>query len=246
MHKTTSVLVTDRNHNDLNNILAAISTQDDLQIIGVENDETGTIIKTERLKPDLLIMNLQPPGMDGLELVPIILRRSPLTSIIMICDRDENDYFIKALAVGIAGIMLKKTDMDKLIPAIQIVILGGLYLSASIIKNALDSFTLTKQFLNQVIEMNRQSDQNKNSPELSATERGIILDIAQGYSDEETASRLNLSTGTIKNCVTAIKQKTKMKNRVQIALYSLVNGLIKLEQFNILKTDYYQNQRYLE
>ena len=246
MYKTTSVLVTDRNDYDLNNILAAISTQDDLQIIGVENDETGTIIKTERLKPDILIMDLQPPGMDGLELAPIIHRRSPLTSIIMICERDENDYLIKALTAGIAGIMLKKTDMNKLIPAIQIVILGGLYVSAPIIKKALEPFSLTRHFPYQVIEINRQHDLKKNPPALSPTERGIILYIAQGYSDEETASHLNLSAGTIKNCVTAIKRKTKMKNRMQIVIYSLVNGLIKLEHFNIFKTDYYQNQRYLE
>jgi DNA-binding NarL/FixJ family response regulator len=241
MEKTVSILVTARNDHNIDNIIAAVSAQNDLQIIGVENDETGTIIKSERLKPDVLIMDLQSHEMDGVELVPIIHRRSPSTLIIIMCDRDENDYAAKALKAGVSGYMLREKDKNKLIPVIRIVILGGFYVSASITIRALDSFISTKQFPKQAIETNKQHKCKKKLLFLSPTERGIILDIAQGYSDNEIANHLNLSAGTIKNYLTAIKRKTKLNNRIQIVLYSLAAGLIKLEQLDILKTDNYQN-----
>jgi DNA-binding NarL/FixJ family response regulator len=241
MEKITSILVTARNDNELDNILAAISAQNDLQIVGVENDETGTIMKSERLRPDVLIMDLQPPGMDGSDLVPIIHRRSPSTSIIMMCDRDENDYATRAFRAGISGFMLRETDINKLIPAVKIVILGGLYVSPSIILRAMNSFTITSQFTGQVIEINGQFSHKEKPRFFTPTERSVILNIAQGYSDDETANRLNLSAGTIKNCVTVIRRKTKMKNRAQIVLYSIAAGIIKLEQLDILKTWYCQD-----
>jgi DNA-binding NarL/FixJ family response regulator len=241
VEKITSILVTARNDNELNNILTAISAQDDLRIVGVENDETGTIIKSERLKPDVLIMDLQPPGMDGSDLVPIIHRRSPSTAIIMMCDRDENDYATKAFRAGISGFMLRETDINRLIPAVKIVILGGLYVSPSIILRALGSFAISSQFPGQVIELNRQFGYEEKLYFYTPTERGIILGIAKGYTDDEIANNLNLSTGTIKNNITVIKRKTKMKTRTQIVLFSIATGLIKLEQLDIPNTWYYQN-----
>jgi DNA-binding NarL/FixJ family response regulator len=241
MEKITSILVTARNDNDLGKILSIISAQDDLLIVGIENDEAGAIIKSERLRPDVLIMDLQPPGMDGSDLAPIIHRRSPSTSIIMMCDRDENDYATKAFRAGVSGFMLRETDINMLIPALKIIILGGLFVSPSIILRAMNYYTNARQFSGQVIEISRQHSYEEKSFFFTPTERGIILGIAQGYSDEEIAINLNLSAGTIKNRITDIKRKTKMRTRTQIALFSVMAGLIDLEQLDIMKTWYYQN-----
>ena len=225
-----NILAITRNDEERNVILAAISNNDDLRVIGIENDEASTVIKSERLKPDVLIIDLQPSGMDGTELAPIILRRSPSTSIIMMCDRDENDYAGMALRAGISGYLLRKADMNKLSLAVRIVNLGGYYISASITLRALDTISLIKRLPGQFI------DNNNNLP-FSSKERRIITDITQGFTDGEIAEHLNYSPGTIKNCVTAIKRKTKLKNRIEIATYSLAYGLINLDQLNILKSN---------
>jgi len=212
-----NVLLCVENDENRKLIFTAVTMQEDIQIIGVEEDEAGAIIKSEQLKPDILIMNLQPPGIDGTALAPIIHRRSPDTSIIMMCDRDENNYAGAALKAGISGFLLRKADMNKLLSVIRIVNMGGYYISASIIKREINSSRI-----------NYSKKENCNF--LSPVERRIIGEIARGIPDEEIAVLMNYSAGTVKNRVTSIKRKTKLKNRAEIAVFSLVNGLVSPEQ----------------
>jgi len=222
VEKIINVLLSVENDEDRKLIFTAMTTRNDIRIIGVEKDETSTIIKSEQLKPDIIIMNLQPPGIDAAELAPIIHRRSPDTAIIMICDRDENEYAGYALRAGISGFLLRKTDMDKIVSVVRIVNMGGLYVSSSIIKRALVS--------------NRVNYGKKDDCLfLSPVERCIISGIATGISDEEIADRINYSAGTVKNRVTAIKRKIKLKTRAEIAVFSLTNGLINPEQACFMK-----------
>jgi two-component system, NarL family, response regulator DegU len=231
MRNTTSILVTSNDNGDFQCILDSLSSQNGLNIIGIEKDETHTIIKSERLKPDVLILNLMQSVMDGAELAPIIHRRSPDTAIIMICDKDENEYAGKALKAGILGYLLRNADMNKILHAVKIVSLGGYFISASIKTKIFNAITLMNQFPCQFLE-NREK-----FPEFSSTERSIVKCVAKGFSDNEIAGYLHLSTGTIRNYMTTIKQKTKLNSRIQIVIHSLVHGLISLEE-----TGYIENQ----
>jgi len=234
MGNTTSLLITSNSSNeDFQFILDSLNSQNGLNIIGIENDETNAIIKSERLKPDVLILDLFKPAIEEAELAPIIHRRSPDTAIIMICNRDENEYAEKALKAGVLGYLLRNTDMDKILPVVKIVSMGGYYISTSITVKVLKKITLVNQFPGQFLNINQKY------PFFSSTERNIIEYIARGFSDDEIAYYLHLSTGTIRNYMVTIKQKTKMKNRTQTVIFSLVHGLISLEQigfFDHLKT----------
>ena len=157
------------------------------------------------------------PKTSWYDLAPVILRRSPSTAIILLSDRDDNDYASTALRLGISAFLLKDADWDKLAHIVNVVFLGGLYITASVSRRALERSVFTKRL-------------PKNSLPFSSVERGIVAHIAQGFSDEEIAEHLNYSPGTVKNCLTAIKRKTKLKNRVQIVIYSLIYGLIGIDQ----------------
>jgi len=228
--RSISILVITRNDKSRNFIINEMSHHEDLQIIGIENNEANIIIKSEQSKPDVLIIDIQPSGMDGIELAPIIHRRSPLTSIIMMCDRDENDYAGMALRSGISGYLLRETDMNKLVPAVKIVYLGGYFISASIIRKSLSTISFFRHY---PVQFSGDADY----PVFSPKELIIIANIAQGIPDEKIAEDLNYSPGTIKNCVTAIKNKTKLKNRMQIVLYSLFYGHINIDQLNTEKSN---------
>jgi DNA-binding NarL/FixJ family response regulator len=228
MGSAINILITANDNEDFKCIHNALNSQNDLNIIGVENDETNTIIKSERLKPDVLILDLKPSEIDGTELAPIIHRRSPSTGIIMMCDIDEDDYAGKAIRAGILGYLLRKADMNKILPAVKIVSLGGYFISASILLKALNTIMLINRFPGQFLEMKDKY------PVFSSTERNIVELIAQGFSDDEIADKLNLSAGTIRNYITVIKRKTKQKNRIQVVLFSLIHGLVSIEQTGLL------------
>jgi DNA-binding NarL/FixJ family response regulator len=217
-----NILVTTKNDNDKIQILASISDQNDLQIIDIVDDEANTIIKSANLKPDLLIFDLQPSMIDGTMLAPIIHRYSPSTSIILMSDRDESDYAGISLKAGVSGFLLRETDMDRLLPAIKIVIMGGYYISPPIIKKILETINLIKKFPDAF------SKENINKTFFSPVERCVIKYLAEGYSDKEIARKMNYTTGSIKNYLSDIKRKTRLNNRTQIVVYALVSGLISL------------------
>jgi DNA-binding NarL/FixJ family response regulator len=230
------VLVVSGQDKDQKRILDSLSNQADFRIAGVERDAAGAIIKTAQLQPDVLIMDMQADNLDEPELAPIIHRRSPATAIVVIREKDEDDYPGRALKAGISGILLKEADMDKLAPIVKIVFSGGYYISATITNRIFGAFAFLNRFPGQNVEfskswLNFKIDYRFFSP----AERGIITNIAQGRSDEEISELLHFSPGTIRNYVTAIKRRTNLKNRTQIVIYSLVYGFISFDQ--IIKMD---------
>ena len=226
MKNIINIFVASGNEENCKRIINILSDHNDFCIAGVEKDEAGTIIKSAQLKPDVLVLDLQPPGMSGEELAPIIHRRSPSTAIIMLCDKDEDNYACVALKAGISGFLLKNVDTDKLAPVIKIVSSGGYYISASIITRVFSDLMLKKKL--------HEQSYNNLGRFYTTTERSIITDIARGISDEEIANNLNYNIGTIRNCLTNIRRKTKLKDRVHIVIFSLIHGLINIDQFEPL------------
>jgi DNA-binding NarL/FixJ family response regulator len=233
--KIINVLITAKKSEDSKSIIAAISKHSDIRIIGVENDETDAVIKSQKLKPNVLIMDLHPPGLDGVELAPIIRTRSPATAILMICDRDENEYACLALRAGISGFLLRNADMDKLYLVIKIINLGGYYFSSSIIQKALNTISILNQFPGQLIDIQNNWKKENKRLSLSSIERCIFTKIAQGLSDKKIAEHFNYSEGSITNIVDGVKRKTKLKTRIQVVIFSLFFGLIDLDFTDIIK-----------
>jgi DNA-binding NarL/FixJ family response regulator len=227
MNNIIRILINSGQNENCNRILTILSAQNEFHIAGIEKDETGTIIKSERLQPDILILDIQPQGMGGEELAPIIHRRSPSTVIIMLSDRDDENYARLAIKAGISGYLLKEKDTDILASVVKIVFSGGYFISASIINRFINTTAITNQFSEQ--------ESGQNYTLFSRAERSIVTDLAQGYSDTEIAKHLNFSKGTIKNYLVAIKNKLKLKNRIQIVVFALLFGLIRLENLDIWK-----------
>ena len=219
MEGAISILVASWRDEDRNRILTALTGQNDFHIAGIEKDEAGALIKSAHLKPDVLIMDLQLPGTSGPEFAPLVRRRSPDTAIVMMCDKDADDYAGRALKAGISGFLLKETDTDILVPVVKIVFSGRCYVSASITLRVFNAVIFMKQYPGQTID-------EKTHLLFSPAERGIINYVAQGFSDDEIAKNLNLSIGTIRNYLSAIKRKTNVRNRAQIVNFSHVYGLI--------------------
>lgn len=250
MNDTISILIAARLEEDQKLILGALSGQININTAGVSgevsrgasgeiscgvyntasgtgcfavstvNDETGVIIKTQKLKPDILILDWQLSETTGPDLVQIIRRRSPSTAIILICgsgDRQDEVYTNHSIITCISGFLLKESDIDKLIHIINIIILGGCYINASI----------TVKILKMALINNFYFEAENIS--ISQLERSIISLIARGFSDTQIAGELNYSAGTIRNYITGIRYKIKMKSRIEIVNYSIASGIISPE-----------------
>ena len=147
----------------------------------------------------------------------MIRRRSPSTAIIILCDKDEEEYSRYALNAGVSGFLLKNEDINKLAPSVKIAFLGGCYINNSITEKFFNEPRIKNQFLEQ------------DNSVFSSLERNIITLMTQGYSDTQISNFLNCSEGSIKNSFIAIKRKIKLKSRVQIAIYWIASGLARLD-----------------
>ncbi|MDR0501696.1 MAG: response regulator transcription factor [Treponema sp.] len=235
-----NILISSWHDMDREHILAILSDQNDFRIAGVEKDEVAAIMESEKLKPDILILDIPKPIISCPELAPIIHRRSPDTGIIMLSDIDEENFACLALKAGILGFLLKKTDMNKLTLAVKNVHNGEVYMNDSIIHRVFDAFTMMNRQNEQTDELifyeqsfppqTSANDRGKYYSFFSPTERGIITFIAKGFNDEQIADSLHLSTGAIRNCITKIRRKTNFKSRAQIVVFSIYYGLISFEK----------------
>ena len=222
MLNSIRILIASKRDEDQNRILDALSEKMEFSIIDIVRDETGAIIKSEYLKPHILILDLQLSGINDSEFVRSIRRRSPATAIIFLYDYIDNKFDLFAdfaFIDEVSGLLLKESDIDKLAHIIKIVFLGGCYINASITVRIINSITLLKRY-----NIHSKSDI------FTSAERSILTLLAHGMSDAQIADELNISTGSIRNCLTEVRQKTKMKSRVEIVIYSLVSGYIHVEK----------------
>jgi len=229
MNDIINVLIASRNEEDQERILAALSGQEKYNIIGIVKDETGAIIKSGYMKPNILIIDLQLSETNELDLVRIVRRGSPSTAIIIICDRNRNgnnccSYAIMAIKAGIFGFLIRESDMENLDYILRTISKGEYYINASI----------TVQIINSIAIKNNFSDYTDHFDFLPV-ERNIITLLARGFTDAQMAEELNYSTGTIRNCIGKIKQKLMIKSRIEIIIHSLTSGLIRLEHLSIRK-----------
>jgi DNA-binding NarL/FixJ family response regulator len=230
MEHTINILVVScKKSVNQNRIIAQLSSQEDFNVVGVAKDDADAIIKSITLKPDVIILDLRPPGLEGTDITPMIHRRSPSSAIILMNDKGENEdyYACMALRAGISGFLVNEKDKEKLVSVVRIVHLGGCYFNPLINDRICNAVSLMDYFQGQsALCMKFEQKDMADCPSFSPTERSIVICIVQGYADKEIAEYLHLNIGSIRNCLTSIRRKTKLKSRVHIAIFSLIYGII--------------------
>jgi DNA-binding NarL/FixJ family response regulator len=165
----------------------------------------------------------------GLEFVRILQRRSPSTAIIILSEKDEDNFACIALKEGVSGFLLMDEDIEKLALIVKIVYSSGLYISASIISRVIGEAALMGHFPGQLLEQVPPMLVSRVNTVLSPTERNIATGLANGLTDNQIAKNLNYSEGSITNMMTAMKRKTNLKSRIEIVLFALLSGQAHIE-----------------
>jgi NarL family two-component system response regulator LiaR len=211
------VLVVDDHPLVRRGIVAVLEIEDDLEVAGECSDGEEAVQQALHLRPDVILMDLVMPKLDGISAIQAIKARQPEIKILVLTSFNTADMVFPSLNAGASGYLLKDSDSTELVRAIHQVYRGEASLHP----------TVARQVLTQL--------SNPEPPQLSPVEQltGRELDalrlIARGLSNQEIARRMEVSEATVHTHVSKLLAKLKLTNRTQAALFALKNGLASLD-----------------
>jgi DNA-binding NarL/FixJ family response regulator len=208
------VLIVDDHHVVRRGLVFFLRTQKGLDIIGEAANGKEAVELAESLKPDLILMDLVMPEMDGIEATRIIKKAQPDIKIMMLTSFSDQDHVIPALEAGASGFQLKDIDPDELVFSIKKIMSG---------ENQLHPKATSHLLAN----LSSKNNQKKNLiEELTKRELDVLKEIAKGKSNKEIASSLFITEKTVKTHVSNLLAKLELADRTQAALYAVKNQLV--------------------
>ena len=215
------VLIADDQELIRESLKIVLETKENIEVTdAVENGQE--VIKSIRKKlPDVILMDVRMPKMDGVQCTKIIKENYPNIKIIILTTFDDDEYVYNALKYGASGYILKGISMDELVKSIATVYSGKAMINPDIATKVVELFSKMAQ-----ADFSIQVD-HKAIEELTKTEIKIIEQVEYGYSNKEIADRLNLSEGTVRNYLSAILNKLELRDRTQLAIWAVQTGVSK-------------------
>lgn len=197
-----------------------LEVQPEFEVIADVENGREAVLAAERLTPDVVLMDLVMPGLNGLEATRQICRNSPTTKVVVLSGFVDEDQLMSALRAGAAGYLVKKSDVSELILAIQTVHRGNKYFSSSL-QAGFD--------LAEVLYQAKRGDQRAPGDSLTSREREVLQLIAEGYTNQGIADELVISVKTVEAHKAHIMAKLHARNRTDLIRYALRKGIVKLE-----------------
>jgi DNA-binding NarL/FixJ family response regulator len=189
-----------------------------LEIVGEAGDGQAGLEAYEAVQPDVVLMDVRMPGMDGVEATWRLRERWPDARVVILTTFDDDEYVFEGLRAGAMGYLLKDVSGHDLAEAVRTVAAGGVLIEPSVARKVVAEFA-------RVAPPARAADAGLAEP-LSEREREILELLALGLNNREIADRLSLAPGTVKNYVTTILQKLGVRDRTQAAIRARELGLI--------------------
>jgi len=198
-------------------LVAILANYADIQVVGQAEDGLQAIRLAEQAQPDVILLDLVMPNMDGLTAIPKIKEAAPETRILVVTSYAENDRVYQAIKAGALGYVLKDATREQLLQAIRDVAQGRASLQPSIAVKLIQ-------------EINHPSELLYTADPLTRRELETLRLIARGLSNQEIAAELVVHERTIAKYVSSILNKLQLANRTQAALYALREGLTELAE----------------
>jgi two-component system, NarL family, response regulator NreC len=187
-----------------------------VKVVGEAGDGREAVTLAEELQPDVAVLDIAMPLLNGIEATAQITKRSPNTKIIILSMHADESYILRALAAGAKGYLLKESTESDVLPAVRSVQEGKPYFSASIAQVLLEDY----------MRMMKQNNLQDSFDLLTEREKEVLQLLAHGKSNKEVAQLLNLSPHTIDSHRTNLMQKLELHNTAEIVLYAVRKGII--------------------
>jgi two-component system nitrate/nitrite response regulator NarL len=197
-----------------------LQLEEDFEVVGEAGDGREVLDKVHELDPDVLLLDLRMPNLDGLSALQALQQTNKRTRVIILTASEDKNEFVQAMKLGCSGIVLKQTAPDLIVKSIRKVHSGEIWL------DSLTTAAVMRQF-STGLEGSGGAGGGKGrerSP-LSAREREIVALVAQGYKNKEMAEKMFISEQTVKNHLHNIFDKLGVSDRLELALYAIHKGL---------------------
>ncbi|ADD43333.1 response regulator [Stackebrandtia nassauensis] len=185
----------------------------DIEVVGEADGGQAAVRLAGELCPDLVLMDLRMPGMDGITATQRILAERPSTRVVALTTFDDDDHLYPALAAGACGFLVKDTSPNELLEAIRKAADGDTPFSAGVVKRIVDSAVRA-----------RASVPTATLPKLTTREREVLALVGAGYANVDIAERLHLGVTTVKTHIASLMTKTGCSNRVRLAVLAVRSG----------------------
>jgi len=217
MGEQIRVLIADDHAIVRKGIRALLATETDIAVVGEAEDGRQAVAEVERLDPDIVLMDLVMPEVDGIEAIRQIKSRQLEVRILVLTSFAADDKVFPAIKAGALGYLLKDSSPEELIRAIHQVYRGESSLHPMIARKLLQ-------------ELSRPADQPPAPEPLTEREVEVLQLVAQGHSNQSIADQLVISEATVRTHVSNILGKLHLASRTQAALYALRQGLASLDE----------------
>lgn len=211
------VLLVDDHTVVLKGLAFFLSTQEDFELVGEANDGKDALVKVGETSPDVVLMDLYMPEMDGIEATACIKKEYPNVKVIVLTSFSDQAHVLPALKAGASGYILKDIEPDQLVEAIRSAYKGNIQLHPDI-ANALLSQTLPEE--------EKEEEPSVQVGVLTARENEVLQLLAKGMSNKEIAAVLVITEKTVKAHMSSILSKLHLSDRTQAALYAVKNGIV--------------------
>jgi DNA-binding NarL/FixJ family response regulator len=189
--------------------------ESDLEVVGEAADGLEAIAEARRCRPDVVLMDIRMPRLDGIAATRRIMAELPGVAVLVLTTYDLDEYVFEALRAGASGFLLKDSPPDELIAAIKVVARGDALIAPSVTRRLIAEFTAR-----------RVAERRQPLPEISAREHDVLVGVARGLNNAEVAAQLFIGEATVKSHVSSLLSKLGCRDRVQLVVRAYEAGVV--------------------
>jgi DNA-binding NarL/FixJ family response regulator len=212
----TRVLIADDDDLMRAGLVELLSGEPEIEIVGEASTGRQAVERTRRLGPDLVLMDVRMPDLNGIQATGELIRIAPDTKVLILTTFEQDDYVFGALRAGASGFLLKRTRPEELIAAVHTIARGDSLLSPSVTRLVIDR--MAQQPLPELAAQAKLD-------ELTRREREVLELVARGLSNREIAAELFVEESTVRTHVKRVQMKLQLRDRVQIVIFAYETGV---------------------
>jgi DNA-binding NarL/FixJ family response regulator len=194
-----------------------LDAQQDIEVVGEAIDGRDAVEQYRRLRPDVVVMDVRMPAMDGIQATRRLTADDPPARVLILTTFDLDEYVFQALRAGASGFLLKDRPPEELVAAVRVVASGEALLAPSVTRRLIEEFAKRPDTLTPPAELD----------ELTDRERDVLGLMARGLSNAEIAGRLFVAETTVKTHVGRVLQKLRLRDRAQAVVLAYESGLVQ-------------------